>query len=93
MADKIESCVVTKDDAEVVVQYDVSYSVENVDASKMNSFCVVVKADEMDDPDDTVEAKAKANVKAKVIKDAWIASLVEMTNENVESVVGDVTLE
>jgi len=96
MADKIVSCVKTKDDADVIIQYDVAYEVENGDASKKNSFCVVVKADELTDPSDIVASDAEvlslANPKALAIKTAWLADLADVVNEDVSGVVGDVTL-
>ena len=96
MADKIVSCVVTKDDANVIVQYDVAYEVENGDASKKNSYCVVVKAEELTDASDLSGSDAEvlsiANPKAKAIKDAWLAALADVTNADVATVVGDVTL-
>ena len=89
MADKITSCTVTKDSDNNPMQYDVVYEVFS--GEKMNQFCISIKAEDMDDATDTAEVTTKANVKAKEIKDAWIAALVETSNADV-SIDGDVTL-
>jgi hypothetical protein len=89
MADEILECVVTKDGS-TVIQYDVAYKVTS--GAAVNQFCVVVRGDELTDPNDEVEVKTKANVKAKAIKDAWVADLPEYVNAPVEEIVGSVTL-
>lgn len=89
MSDKITACSKILDGV-TIVQYDVSYEVES-DANK-NSFCVTVLASEMTDPTDTDELETKANLKAKTIKDAWVATLPSKTSSEVSAVVGDVTL-
>ena len=69
------------------------YAYEVAHNSAKNGFCVVVKADEMTDATSETEARAKANVKAKAIKDAWVASLASMTsNEPMITVPENVTL-
>jgi hypothetical protein len=55
--------------------WEFSYLVES--AGKTNQFCVVVKADEMEDATDAAEAKTLANAKASAIKTAWVAALAE----------------
>lgn len=93
MSDKIVQCNVTKNESEEVVKYEFLYEVENPeDTTSKNTFCSVVTAEEMTDPDSETEAKAKANIKAAAIKSAWLDSLEPTTAEPVESVVGDVTL-
>ena len=89
MSDKITTCTKVLDGTDVI-QYDISYAVEN--GANKNQFCVTVLGSEMDDPTDAAEAKTKANVKAKAIKDAWVADLPDYSAAAVESVVGDVTL-
>lgn len=89
MADKITYCKKTMDGT-TVIQYDISYDVEN--GAAKNQFCVTVLGSEMTDPTDATEAQTKANVKAKAIKDAWVADLPDYTSEEVASVVGDITL-
>lgn len=89
MADQIINCVATKDD-QVIIHYDVSYVVEY--NAILNSFCVVVKAEELEDASDLNEVKSKANAKAKVIKDAWIADLPDYSSEEKTSLAGEVTL-
>lgn len=92
MADKINECVVTKDDQGVPLQYDVAYEVENGDASRTNNFCVTILASDMVDPTDTDEVTTLANAEALEIKTAWIATLTPVkTMENV-AIDGDVTL-
>jgi hypothetical protein len=88
MSDKILACNKILDGA-TVMQYDISYEVES--GANKNQFCVTVLASEMTDSADTNEAKTKANVKAKVIKDAWVADLPEYSQESV-AINGDVTL-
>lgn len=89
MADLITKCNKTLD-GETVIQWDISYEVES--GANKNHFCVVVLPSEMTTPTSADEAKTKANVKAKAIKDAWVADLPEYANTPVESVLGDVTL-
>jgi hypothetical protein len=89
MSDKITQAVAIKD-GETVVQYDISYDVYH--DGKANSFCVVVSAAEMTDPSDEAEAKTKANVKAKAIKDAWVAGLPGSVAESKEDMEGEVSL-
>lgn len=55
--------------------YDVEHNGQH------NSLCVVVQPEEMVDPMDANEAKTKANVKAKISKDAWIAAMVDATSD------------
>lgn len=55
------------------VHWDISYEVEY--ENKKNSFCVTIPKSGMVTPTDIDEAKSKANIKAKLLKDAWIASL------------------
>jgi hypothetical protein len=90
MADLIKQCIVTKDDAGTIIQYDVSYDVEH--GSTKNSFCVTIMAEELEDKTDSDEVKIKANLKAKAIKDAWIADLSTYTLENKPSILGEVSL-
>lgn len=89
MSDKITACKKISDGS-TVVQYDVSYEVES--DSSINQFSVTVLASEMTDPSDADEVEAKANIKAKAIKDAWVADLPNYTSSDVASIVGDVTL-
>jgi predicted nucleic acid-binding protein len=89
MADQITKCDVIKDSESNPIQYDVEYSVES--GSDTNTFCVVVLASEMTDSTDTDEVKTKANVKAKAVKDAWVADLAIKTQADV-AITGDVTL-
>jgi hypothetical protein len=89
MSDKITACN-KKLDGSDVIQYDVSYEVTSGD--NKNQFCIAVLASEMTDPSSETEAKEKANLKAKAIKDAWVADLPNYTSEPVSSVVGDITL-
>jgi len=90
MADKILSCVVEKNTSDEVIQYTVSYDVEHETAK--NNYCVTVKAEEMTDPTSQLEALTKANVKALVIKNAWIVTLPSSTSEVLISEAQDVTL-
>jgi hypothetical protein len=90
MADKILTCVVEKDALNNVIQYTVSYDVEYETAK--NNFCVGVKAEEMTDSSSQEEAITKANVKAKIIKDAWIAVLPSPISEVLIFEAQDVTL-
>ena len=92
MSDKIIECIVTKDDLDAPIQYDVAYEIENGDASKVNSFCVTILASDMSDPTDTAEVTTKANVKAKEIKDAWIDTLATVVTNSSVAIDGDVTL-
>lgn len=89
MADKITSCVVTKDASDNPIQYDVAYEVES--GEKTNQYCITIKAEDMDDATDTAEVTSKANTAAKEIKDAWVADMVTVTNADV-AIDGDVTL-
>ena len=89
MSDTITACTKIVD-GDTVIQWDISYEVES--GQNKNCFCVVVMPSEMTTPTDANEAKTKANVKAKAIKDAWVADLPEYTAAPVESVVGNVTL-
>ena len=89
MADKITSCMVTKDSESNPIQYDVAYEVFS--GEKMNQFCITIKAEDMDDTADTDEVTTKANAKAKEIKDAWVAAMITVTNDAV-AIDGDVTL-
>jgi len=89
MADEILECAVTKDGS-TVIQYDVSYRVTN--NGNVNQFMVVIKAEELTDANDIAEVKTKANVKAKAIKDAWVADLPEYSNAPIEAIVGEVSL-
>lgn len=76
MADMItSSSKCTESDAVTMCHWEFSYDVES--AGKHNSFCVVVKADEMVDATDGDEAKTLANVKASAIKTSWIAALAD----------------
>ena len=65
--------------------WEFSYSVES--GANKNNFCIVVTAEEMTDATSESEAKTKANVKAKVIKDAWVASLADA-----KSMTPDITI-
>jgi hypothetical protein len=64
--------------------WEFSYDVEH--ETLTNQFCVVVKAEEMDEATSESEAKTKANVKAIAIKTAWIASLA-----NAKTTTPDIT--
>jgi hypothetical protein len=90
MADKITKCFVEKDKTNKVNQYDLSYEVEH--SGKVNTFCIVIKKEEMDDPDDLNEVKSKAKVKAKKMKSDWQDSMKGETIESVLSLVGDTDL-
>lgn len=89
MADIILKCDKILNEDSSVKQYDFSYEVE--DNGRINNFCVRVLASEMTDPTSATEAKTKANVKAKAIKDAWLDMPV-VSASAVNSVVGNVTL-
>lgn len=89
MADKIVACNKILDGTNVI-QYDLSYEVEN--GALKNQFCVTVLGSAMTDATDEDEAVAKGNVKAKAIKDARIADLPEYSSADVPAVVGDVSL-
>lgn len=90
MADRIVVWNTLKDAEDNILQHEASYVVES--DTKENRFVVVVKASEMTDPADLTEAKTKANLKAKDIKDAWVAAMAEEILENQASQEGNVTL-
>jgi hypothetical protein len=89
MSDKIIACNKVMDGTDVI-QYDLSYEVES--GGNKNQFCVVVLAEELTNPADTAEVETKANVKAKLIKDAWVVGLPAMVSTPVTDIVGDTTL-
>lgn len=64
--------------------WEFSYVVES--DGKTNNFCVVVKAEEMEDETDAAEAKTLANAKASAIKTAWVASLASAPEEPVVNI-------
>lgn len=78
MADKITASTKELNSDNSINQWSFSYDVEY--NSKLNNFCVVVQAEEMTDPSSESEAKTKANIKAKIIKDAWIVDLADATS-------------
>jgi len=90
VADQIIQCLVEKDGSDII-QYNVSYVLEY--ETHQNSFCIVIHAEDMVDPTDQAEAITKANVQAKVIKDAWVADLPALTSEVTISEPQSVTLE
>lgn len=79
MADKIMSSTKCLESDNSLCHWEFSYDVEY--NSKRNNFCVVVQPEEMTDPTDADEAKGKANIKAKAVKDSWIALLADATND------------
>lgn len=89
MADTITRCIKTSDENGDALQWDISYTVEN--NSKINDFCVTILASELTNPESGSEVKTKANVKAKAIKDKWIAEEIQ-TAASVDTVLGTVTL-
>jgi len=89
MSDRITACTKVLEGS-TVVQYDVSYEVES--GANKNQFCVVVLSSELTNPADTSEVETKANVKAKAIKDAWVADLPGYVTAPVEGIAGSVTL-
>lgn len=89
MADEILECVATKEGS-TVIQYDVAYKV--MSGESVNQFCVTILASELTNTTDLNEVKTKANIKAKAIKDAWVADLPEYATEDNPSVVGAVSL-
>ena len=91
MADQILGSIKALRADTTICHWEFRYIVESND--QINQFCIRVTDDEMDDPTDEAEAKTKANVKAKAIKDAWVANLSTVPN-NVAVITSpeDVTL-
>lgn len=92
MSDKIKECIQVKNANDECLQYDVAYEVVDPnDASRKNSFCIVIKAEDMDVPSSAAEAVSLANIKAAEIKNTWLAAATT-TAQPENSVVGDVSL-
>lgn len=89
MADTITKCNKILNDDSSVQQWELTYQVE--DSGKKNEFCIVVKAADLTDPTSASEAKTKANIKAKVVKDTWL-ELNHPSAVNINSNEGSVTL-
>ena len=71
--------------------WHISYAVTS--GENVNSFVVVIKAEDMDDATDSAEAKSKANIQAATIKSSWVSSLASATSqEDVSAIEGEVTL-
>ena len=72
MADKLAKISREDNVDESVKQYHVSYNVE--DGADTNSFCIVIKAEDMTLATDEAEAKTLAKAEATIKKDAWVAA-------------------
>lgn len=92
MADKIVRIDKDLKASDSTIQsWDICYEVE--DSGDINTFVVNVKGDDMTDRTDQAEAESLANVKAKAIKDAWVAEKSNATNtSNVTETEKNVTL-
>ncbi len=91
MADTITNATRENLDGGACHCYHIAYDVE--DGGDKNSFCVVVKAEDMTDPDDEAEAKTLANAVATTMKADWVtAKATANSNVNEPTIEGAVTL-
>ncbi len=91
MADEITDSTRENDELGNCYCYHVAYKVE--DSGKTNTFCVVVHATDMTDPNDEDEAETLANVQATTKKANWTATFsTAHVNVSASGMEGAVTL-